>query len=53
MSETTPLLSDSGEHLEVRDIYDRFSRVQQRIIVAVIALAGLISRAYRLTEAMR
>ncbi|KIJ38739.1 hypothetical protein M422DRAFT_258611 [Sphaerobolus stellatus SS14] len=36
---TTPLLSQSPNH----DVYDRFSPVRKRIIVAVIVLAGIIA----------
>lgn len=45
MSETTPLLSaPTSEIAQTDDVYNRFSRKQKRVIVAVIAFAGVISR---------
>ncbi|KAF8589764.1 MFS general substrate transporter [Ramaria rubella] len=44
MSETTPFLPDStGEVPPIDDVYNRFSKIQKQVIVAIIALAAFAS----------
>ncbi|KAF8576298.1 MFS general substrate transporter [Ramaria rubella] len=42
MSEATPLLSDSVDNRS-QDVYDRFSPVQKKFILSILAMAGIIS----------